>query len=180
MSATDRILLLLFALAVAFISAWTMVSALGWGQPLEVIEFVLSDSQKRVLAAVGSAAFLAASLRLAWLLLGRPERRRALVRQADLGDVTISLSAVENLVARVATGVPGVREAIPNVSVRDERLQIHVATWMTADISIPDTANKLQRRLERFVHETVGVEVGSVRVTVRSIGDRRRGWRRDV
>lgn len=177
MGRLDRLILALCALFLVLLSGVTAAVALGWGRPLEVIEFMLADGQRRIILAAGAVGLGILAGRYLYIALGRPAPRRALVHSSETGDVTVSLSAIRNLVGRVGRTVAGVRDIDTAVTVDGDRLSLSTTIRVSPDVNIPDTAQKLQRQIERFVADVVGVEVSDVKVLVRDIGDRRRSRR---
>lgn len=175
MKVWDRLLVALVGLALVAGAGY-----LGFATILLSPEDVLSVSANlgdliggrgRIEAGVGALAAAAVGARLVVVAVSRGRRERSLVTSTSLGDVSISLTAVENLVKRAARQVKGIREVETRVAVAEghDSVGIQVDVLVGPDISIPDTCAEVQRKLADYVKETVGVPVSTVGVTVRNV-----------
>ena len=120
---------------------------------------------------LGLAALLLVGLAL-YLLLQVWQRERSpdsLRQTTQLGDVSISLRAVESLVYRAARQVKGIAEVDVEVAAAGEELQIDLSLLVAPDLRVPDVTREVQERVEAYVRETVGVPVSRVSVEVRNI-----------
>src|SRR5690606_14981724 len=118
---------------------------------------------------VGLALFLLAQV---WQREPVPDRLR---RTTQLGDVSISLRAVESLVHRAAHQVKGIAEVDVQVAAAGEELHIDLSLMVQPDMRIPDVTQAVQERVEAYVRETVGLPVSRVGVEVRNIARDARG-----
>src|SRR5690606_28824435 len=99
----------------------------------------------------------------------------ALVRQADLGEVQVSLNAVENFVARVGRQVDGVRDLRARVAAGAGGIRVHIQASVGANVHVPGLAEELQATVQQQVQRVLGVEVESINTVINSIdGDARR------
>lgn len=171
----DRVVLTLYTFCLGVISALVFTMAMGWLVPLELLRTSLNNVNGRWL--VGSLSFVSfvASLRLLLSGVRRYHGRHWLTHEAELGTVTISLGAVENLVKKAARQVKGVREVKAAVRVlRREGIAVQLRAAVSPDLSIPDVSSELQKTVRNYVQNVVGVPVANVRVFVQSIaGDLR-------
>ncbi len=133
----------------------------------------MSSDRCKLLLAAGAAAVLGAGAGLTWVLVRRYMRGSILLASWDTGEVTMSLAALRSLVVRVARGVGGVVAVKPDVFVQEELLHVTAEVTLSAGATVGSTARRVQRRLESVLSETVGVCVGSVRITVTSMDERR-------
>ncbi|MBE3590668.1 MAG: alkaline shock response membrane anchor protein AmaP, partial [Firmicutes bacterium] len=115
MGLVDRIILTIYTFALAFFSLAIVLLALGWDEPQSLLAAAVATQSGRVALGLAGLVFFAVSVRLLYFAFNRPNRHRAVVHEAELGEVRISLEAVENLVARVARGIKGVRDVRPVV-----------------------------------------------------------------
>ncbi|MDI3269552.1 MAG: alkaline shock response membrane anchor protein AmaP [Bacillota bacterium] len=165
----DRVILTLYTFSLAFVSLGALLLALGWSKPMEGVQEVLLSSSGRVVLGMVATIFFGVSVRLLWFAFRRPQRYRAVVHQGDLGEVRITLEAVENLVQRVARGVQGVREVKPAVARGERGLEVYLRLWVAPDVNIPRLADLLRQEIRRYVEDVVGVEVVQVDLSVENI-----------
>jgi hypothetical protein len=99
------------------------------------------------------------------------------VHHTDLGDVRVSIGAIENMVMRVAANTRGIRDARVRVaSQKSGAVQVSLRAWVTPETSIPQLAEDLQHAIRAYLRSVVGLDVSQVAVTVSDIGqDGRKG-----
>ena len=93
------------------------------------------------------------------------------VHHTALGDVRVSVSAVENMATRVAAAVDGVREARVRVNTAPSgSVRVQVRAWVTPEPRIPQLAEEVQQAVKAYLLSAVGLEVDEVLMTVTDIG----------
>ncbi|HHY46462.1 MAG TPA: alkaline shock response membrane anchor protein AmaP [Firmicutes bacterium] len=140
----------------------------------DVLEWMLRSVEQAALQFSPPAiavAILLFVLGFMLLRLGAGPRRgnRAIVRETSLGEVRISLVAIENLVRRVARQVRGVKEVDTLVEIGDDGIRASLSIMVAPDINIPEICDELQARVEQYVRDTVGVDTLKTRINVRNI-----------
>lgn len=164
----ERIMALFAAAVLAVLAATVAALVLGWDAG--GLQVWLEALRGQVVEGVVMAVLLAGGASyFAWVALRRPQAQ-AVRWQGDLGDVDVSLQAVEALVKQAATQVNGIRDLATSVSVTQEGLQVDLVVQLVPEKSIPDLASAVQEKVSRYIHEVVGVPVTSTRVSVRGIG----------
>lgn len=174
MGVFDRIILTIYTFALTFLSAAFVALAAGWLTPLDRIRTVLGDPNGRWAIGLTGSIFFVASVRLLYFGFRRRATGRAVVHDTDLGEVRISLEAVENLIARVARHQRGVREARPLVAIAEGRISAYLRIWVAPDVHIPELTGSLQREIVRQVGAVMGAEVSDVRIDVINVSEPRR------
>ncbi|MBO8142631.1 MAG: alkaline shock response membrane anchor protein AmaP [Firmicutes bacterium] len=142
----------------------------GWnGTPwlLDLIDAVQGPLRLQAglvaLLMVGLGVYVAGQ---AWHREAEPQRLRQSTR---LGDVTISLRAVESLVYRAARQVKGISEVDARVKIDGEALSVDMSLSVVPDTSMPEVTQAVQERVEEYVRQTVGLPVARVGVDVRGV-----------
>ncbi len=173
----DRIILTVLTLIVAALSAVVILLAAGWTVPLELIWATLTDDVGRWL--VGGLAGLTFVIAVRFIYYGfhRAGADQTLVHESDLGEVRISIEAVENLVRKVARQVKGVRGVRGWVVPGGDRLNVRLRTIISPDVSVPDVSSDIQSAVRDCLKNVVGVEAGEVRVFVENISNEARRGR---
>lgn len=169
MGLVDRVILTIYTFALAFISLLSVLLALGWDEPERVLRIAMVTQGGRVAVGLVGLVFFAVSVRLLYFAFNRPNRNRAVVHEAQLGEVRISLEAVENLVSRVARGIKGIRDVRPFVRMSPEGLEVRLRVWVSPDVGIPELTQHLQEEIVRYVRNVVGVGVMGVETFVENI-----------
>ena len=177
MGVFDRIILTVLTLIVAVFSAVMIVLAAGWLVPLEILSATLADDAGRWL--IGSLAGVTFIIAVRFIYYGfsRAEADQTLVHESDLGEVRIAISAVENLVRRVARQVKGVRDVRGYVQTKGGCLNVRLRAVISPDVSVPDVSADIQNAVRGCLMNVVGVEAGEVRVFVENISNEARRGR---
>jgi len=167
----DRTLLGLFSLCIMALSLFVafMAAVAGTG-PLDWFSIALVHPNMRVAVGLVALVFLLVSMKFFInSITGRRELRQAVIHENALGQVRVTVPALENLVHKVSSQVRGVREVKPRVDCRPEGVVIFVQATVTPDISIPQVSDEIQNRVRDYVTEVAGVNVASVRILVENI-----------
>lgn len=168
----DRILLAVFMLLI--IAASVTVLACAWGAiPLEntryTVDLAITTLWGRIWASLAALLTLVVGIKL--LLIHEPAARSpraALVKNGELGTVSITIPALDTLVQKSVHSVPGVREAFSQISVLPQGIGIFLRVSFMPDVVIPETSDKIQTAVKEFVQNHAGVSVVEVRVSVDS------------
>lgn len=172
----DRIMLTLYSLSLTVLSGILVGVAAGWSLPLSFIQGTLQTPNGRWTIGLISGVFAIVSLRFIWYVFTPRYPRRAVVHETDLGEVYVSLDAIENLVKKVALQVRGVRDVKAKVSNDPGGVAVYLRTVVAPDASIPDASQELQNILKQYVKDVVGITLVQIRVAVENIaGESRRG-----
>lgn len=165
----DRIILTIYTFALTFLSAVFLAMAAGWSVPLDVIRDILRHEQGRLVVGLTAGAFFVASVRLLYFAFRRRGIGQAIRHDTEMGEVKVSLAAIENLVTRVARQQRGIREVRPSAEIRNGAVAVTLRAAVTPDVSIPELSLLLQKEIARHVRNVAGVDVAEVRVLISNI-----------
>lgn len=99
-----------------------------------------------------------------------PEKSQYLAYDIEGGSVSISLKAVENFLARLASEFAAVDELEPTIKTKNGVLDVQLDVKVKAGSQIPELCRMLQDRARVTIREKVGIsDVQSVRVRVQEI-----------
>jgi uncharacterized alkaline shock family protein YloU len=168
MTLVDRVLLTVYALAVALISIFVISAFLGLPPAWNAMAILnaLSAWQAVPIAAL----FFLFSIRV--LLSGlRKERssKTAITQKTELGEVRISLDALQNVAQRAALSVRGIREARTGVHSAEDGLVINTRVATSIQDNVPTLSATLQGIVKQSVEESTGMSVKEVRVLIDDI-----------
>lgn len=172
MGVLDRIVLTLYTLSLAIISFLMVLFAAApdWVPVAKWLDQARGASSRVAIFTAGLAFFLV-SVRLIIFAFSRRGSGQAVVHETALGDVRISLDAVENLVRRVSRGIKGVREIKAQVTQASGGLVVELKGVISPEVSIPDVSEEVQNAVKSYVKRVVGVEVAEVRLHVENISN---------
>lgn len=168
MGTVDRILFVFFVLAGLVCALGLMLAVAGWPPEMPFWIGGLFTPEWRLSVLSVLLVFLVVGARLLWVgtKMARP---RAVVHEHTLGQVAISLSAIESLVRKEACQIPGVREAKARIYQVPEGIGVEVRASVTPERSVPEVSREIQEKIQARIHEIVGVVVSQVRVRVEDI-----------
>ncbi|MEX2356539.1 MAG: alkaline shock response membrane anchor protein AmaP [Thermaerobacterales bacterium] len=174
MSIFFQVILAVYTIVLTGVSFLIVLIALGWTEPLLLLQASLTHVPGRWTIGIVGLAFFVASIRLLYFVFRFRSMGETLVHETQLGEVQISLRAVENLVVRAGRQVEGVKELRARVDAGKQGIRVHLRGTVSQDVSIPEISDRLQNVIRRHVRNVVGVEVEEIRVHIEDIGSETR------
>lgn len=170
MSLFNRLLLGIYSLCVAVLSVILGLVVVGWTTPLEFLQMALVKQDQRIGLGLLALAFASVSVKFLVNSLGtKAETPHALIRDTDVGQVRITLQALENLVRKTAGQIRGVREVKPRIFSRPDGIGVFIHVVVAPDLVVPELSEELQVKVKESLEQVAGVNVGSIRVLVENI-----------
>lgn len=175
MKVYERVLLMVYPLTWVGVALVVVMVAAGWNVPLDNLQKALATTVNRWGLGAGAAVLLIVALKLFLDNFRQQAVVQALVRQNPIGEVRITLPALENLVVRGAHRVTGVRDVRPRVRITPDGVAVFVQASVTPESEIPEVSSELQRAIKESLERTAGIEVLEARVLVDGIGHESKG-----
>jgi uncharacterized alkaline shock family protein YloU len=92
-------------------------------------------------------------------MLGRFQREKTIAFTNPEGQVTISLSAIEDLIRRVAKQIPELKDLRCDVRANKKgTIQITAKTTLWSDANIPEVTERVQGLIKSKVQDMLGLE----------------------
>ncbi len=129
-----------------------------FGQYLSFLKFVYLDESAGTIAGVIIAVTLLLSLAFARIIYGRQEQERLIHFDNALGRVTISLSAIEDLIRRLVIHTPQIKEIRPVITSTKKGLEVEIRLVLRSDVNIPEMTAELQEIIKRKIQHVIGTE----------------------
>lgn len=122
------------------------------------IEYLYTDFNTQVY--VGLAGFLVIlySLVTFHVTLGNIRREKTIAFDNPSGQVTISLTAIEDFIKKTAAHIPEVKELKPDVRANKKGINIDARVVVYSDSHIPEATEKVQGILRTRIQEMLGIE----------------------
>ena len=98
------------------------------------------------------------SFSFAQLILGRFQREKTIAFATAAGEVTIALSAVEDLIKRLAGIIPEIRELRPDVIATKKGILVDLRVVLKSEANIPELTARLQEITRSKIQEVLGLE----------------------
>jgi len=131
----------------------------------QMIYVVYNDRHVGWIVAGVAGAVIAVSLLLENLIYGRRRMERTIAFDNPSGPVTVSLSALEDLIKRLTDEMPQIKEIRPYMVATKKGLQVETKLVLRAQVNIPELTARLQELIRRRIEEVIGME-GKINVRV--------------
>ncbi|MBM3251301.1 MAG: alkaline shock response membrane anchor protein AmaP [Candidatus Omnitrophica bacterium] len=123
-----------------------------------ILNPVYSDLNLRIVVGLTGLLLIFISISFAQLILGKIQKEKTIAFNNPSGQVSVSLSAVEDLVRRLALGLNECKDVRPDVIVNKKGIQIDLRIILRSETNIPDLTLRLQELIKSKVQEILGVE----------------------
>ncbi|MDD5476989.1 MAG: alkaline shock response membrane anchor protein AmaP [Candidatus Omnitrophica bacterium] len=120
--------------------------------------FAQSSQNSRIIIGFSGALLILISFSFAQIILGKFQRERTIAFATSSGQVTISLSAVEDLIRRLSGIIPEVKELRPNVVANKKGIIVDMRVVLRSEANIPELTSRLQDITKSKIQEVLGVE----------------------
>ncbi len=168
MSIADRIILALYTIMMAVVSA-LIVCFVARVFPVEVLHEHLNTIPGSWEFAVGGVVMFLVSIRLLIAGITRGGPKDITVHIGDGGVVRVSMSAVDKFVEKTAAQVRGVHTVKARISTSGDFLKVKMVAGVLPEANIPEISVLLRDKVKAGVKETVGREVSEVETLFNTI-----------
>jgi hypothetical protein len=120
--------------------------------------FAQSSQNSRIVIGLSGLLLILISMSFAQIILGKFQREKTIAFSTSSGQVTISLSAVEDLIRRLAGIIPEVKELRPNVVANKKGIVVDMRVALRSEANIPELTARLQDITKSKIQEVLGVE----------------------
>lgn len=170
MNLFDRVLLTAYSLFMTLLFILFSAVMLGWTVPLALLRDVFYPGRPEVFWPL-MAVIILIGTRLFWASIYRPQKKSHHVVLAEnaLGQVNLSVSAVEDLANKVAGKIHGVKEVSSRMVGVPQGVGLKVQASVTPDINVPDASAEIQDMIKEKLFEITGLQVSSVEIHIQSI-----------
>ena len=113
--------------------------------------------------------FLASSVILYPFFNIEKRYKKTLINSTELGDVNITLGAIDNLVKKVVKKREGIFDINTDINNGESGLDINLSIKVYSDYIIPQLTSELQKVVKSYLEDTTGVTVNNVEILVNEI-----------
>ncbi|MFH1412016.1 MAG: alkaline shock response membrane anchor protein AmaP [Candidatus Omnitrophota bacterium] len=153
--------------AVIMMIALNLVSA---EKCMDVIGIVTSTPLYQMTALVLGALIILIGVSMPYRLEKKIRKGRAISFQNPDGEVTISLSAVEDYVHKIAKSITGIKDVKSRVNAGKKGINVVTDVSIAASANIPEVTERIQMEVKNKVQSMLGVEEGvNIRLNIKKI-----------
>jgi len=138
-----------------------IVFALNLLQPQDInsmFVYVQGNTNSRIVIGLSGLLLILISFSFAQLILGRFQREKTIAFTTASGEVTIALSAVEDLIRRLTGIIPEIKELRPDVIATKKGIIVDLRVVLGKEANIPELTSRLQDITKSKIQEVLGVE----------------------
>jgi uncharacterized alkaline shock family protein YloU len=159
------IMVLFYASFIIFIGlaliVFVVALSLNLIQPQDINNLLLSLHENfyaKIIIALSGILLIVISSSFAQLILNRFQREKTIAFTTSSGEVTVALSAVEDLIRRLAGILPEIRELRPDVIATKKGIIVDLRVILKSEANIPELTARLQDITRSKIQEVLGVE----------------------
>lgn len=125
---------------------------------ISILEYGLSSYNLRIFIGIVGLLLILVSISFAQLILGRMQRERTIAFTNPSGQVTVSLSAIEDLIRRIGIALFEIKELRPSVIAGKKGIEINLRVILRSETDIPEFTCRLQNLVRSKIQEILGIE----------------------
>ncbi len=132
--------------------------SISFEQVEHYLRLAYQSDKIRLYAGLISGALIFLTFLFEQIISGRQQKERTIAFDNPMGRVSVSLSAVEDLVKRVGYRQPEIKELRTMILATKRGLQIEVRLTLKSEVNIPEMTGRLQEIIKNKIQETLGVD----------------------
>jgi hypothetical protein len=123
-----------------------------------IFTYAQNTFNARIIIGLSGLVLIVISFSIAQFILGRFQRERTIAFTTSSGEVTISLSAVEDLIKRLASQLPEIKELRPDVIASKKGIYVQLRVTLRSEANIPELTGRLQDLTKTKIQEVLGID----------------------
>ncbi len=153
--------ILFYAVILILIGMILIIFSVNLLQPQDInnlLAYTQYNINSRIIVGLSGLLLIVISFSFAQLILGRFQREKTIAFTTSSGEVTIALSAVEDLIKRLAGVIPEIKELRPDVIASKKGIIVDIRVVLKSEANIPDLTARLQEITRSKIQEILGLE----------------------
>ena len=122
------------------------------------LQYIYANMNLRISVGLVGLLLIIYSIVALQVALGTFQREKTIAFENPSGQVTISLSAIEDFIRRASDHLPEVKELRANVTAGKKGINIINRAVIYSDSNIPEVTEKIQSMLKNKIQEMLGIE----------------------
>jgi len=153
--------ILFYATVLILIGMILIIFSVNLLQPQDInnlLTYTQYNLNSRIIVGLSGLLLIVISFSFAQLILGRLQREKTIAFTTSSGEVTIALTAVEDLIKRLAGVIPEIKELRPDVIATKKGIVVDIRVVLKSEANIPDLTGRLQEITRSKIQEILGLE----------------------
>ncbi|MFH0839439.1 MAG: alkaline shock response membrane anchor protein AmaP [Candidatus Omnitrophota bacterium] len=122
------------------------------------MEYLYDNMNLRISIGLVGLLIIMYSIVALQVALGTLQREKTIAFENPSGQVTVSLSAIEDFIRRTSDHMPEVKELRANVTAGKKGINVINRAVIYSDTNIPEVTEKIQGMLKNKIQEMLGIE----------------------
>ncbi len=161
MNILNRITMLFFLVIFVAIGSFLLLVSVKFIQSeplLNALDYIYASMNLRVGVAVTGGLLILISIAAYQFTVARIERQKNIAFNNPDGQVTISLSAIEEFIKRIGSSLPEVKELKSDCIATKKGIDISTRVIFWSDANIPEATEKIQGLIRARIQEMLGID----------------------
>ena len=153
--------IIFYATVITLIGVAFVIFAFHKLEPQEVSDFlsyIQSNFSSRLIVGLSGLLLVLISFSFAQIILGRFQREKTIAFPTSSGEVTIALTAVEDLIRRLSSVIPEVKELRPNVVAKKGTVVVDLRVALKTGSNMPELTSRMQEMIKSEIERVLGLE----------------------
>lgn len=170
MGVFDRALLALYSFIMGILSVYGILLALNWDVIRHILDFTLNNPGQRSILGILAFVFFLISVRLFIAATQKVKTvTSTVVQETSLGQVRVTLEALESMVRRAVSPIKGIREITPHIVCDPTGVSIIVRAVVNPDTTVPEVTVEIQDKVKDYLQQVAGITVHAVKILVENV-----------
>ena len=148
---------LLFSIIGAMLIALSLRTA-SFDTAINMISYLVHTNNIRFGMAVTGFFLILINISIAQLSIGKLQRQKTIAFENPHGEVTLSLSAIEDYIKKLTHKMPEIRDVKSSISAGKSGLEVIAKVVLYSDVNIPEITEKMQNAIRMRLEEMLGIE----------------------
>ncbi|MBN1353918.1 MAG: alkaline shock response membrane anchor protein AmaP [Candidatus Omnitrophica bacterium] len=142
----------------------------------QAVSYIYNQPDIKLVFGIAGVLFVAGGLLMAQINLGKLQTEKTIAFDNPEGQVTVSLSAIEDFIKKSIRHIEEVKELRANVTASKRGINISCKATIFADTNIPEITERIQNIVKAKVRDMLGVEEAiNIKINVIKISLRGKG-----
>lgn len=162
-----RVMLTIYNLLLFVIAAAAVAVSLGISEPLDYINRIAASPEN--LIATGSVGLVLCFLSLVLLFMGLQRNARkddVLVEKGLLGEVSMSIPAIQLIIMKAVRQVDGAKETRTTVKKVPAGLVITLHMMINPERNVPELTSEVQKKVKEYLENVGGLQIAEIKVLI--------------
>ncbi len=134
------------------LNAQSIDSIINW------VGYLFHTENARLGMALAGFLLVVINISIAQLSIGKLKKHKTIAFENPYGQVTLSLTAIEDEIKKLIYKMDEVKDVRPNIVAKKSGIEVTVKTVIYSDVNIPDITERMQGMIRSRLHEILGLE----------------------